>query len=128
MDKVIQFAGETNWDAVINSASLNIEEEEAFLEFCQDKNIDRDDDAETLGRALQRWFAFTKQNAKEVLAEKADLMGMEPNPVPIMVTSFADLDAAEEAEEIVLNMKQLTAEFIKMSGNIFLSVEIEDKA
>jgi hypothetical protein len=71
---------------------------------------------------------MSEETEKEVLEEKADLMGMEPNPASGLITSFAELDAAKEAEEIVLNMKQLTAEFIKMSGSIFLSVEIEDKA
>lgn len=61
------------------------------------------------------------------LEEKAHLVGMENTPVPIAVTSFDDLEAMEEAQEIVRDLKRKTSQLAEMSENIFINSEVEDK-
>jgi hypothetical protein len=40
MAETTQFPGETLWSAIVNDHSLNIEEEESFLTFCSERNVD----------------------------------------------------------------------------------------
>jgi len=35
-----KFPGETNWDAIVNQNSLNIEEEQDFVDFCIERGLD----------------------------------------------------------------------------------------
>ncbi len=61
------------------------------------------------------------------LEEKAHLVGIENTPVPIAVTSFDDLEAMEEAQEVVRDLKRKTSQLAEMSENIFINSEIENK-
>lgn len=60
--------------------------------------------------------------------EKAHLIGIEGFTVPVTITSFADLDAMNEAQEKIDGMKEVTLQFAEMAENVFFSGEVEDKA
>lgn len=61
------------------------------------------------------------------LKTKAHLVGMQDAPVPVEVTSFDDLEAMEEAQEVVRDLKRKTTQMAEMSENIFINSEVEDK-
>jgi hypothetical protein len=53
--ETVQFSGEDAWDAIVNHNSLDIEEEDSFLKFCESRNIPFD--LPSLETAFEQWQA-----------------------------------------------------------------------
>ena len=55
----VQFPGESTWDALVNHRSMDVEEEEAFLQYCLEDNIppvEKESSAEILLETYHRWL------------------------------------------------------------------------
>jgi hypothetical protein len=83
--------------------------------------------ASEMDRQIKEGDEMPEDEVKEELETKAHIGGMEA-AIPMGITSFTDLDAALEAQEMVNTMKLDTAAFAEMAENIFYNSEIEDKA
>ena len=54
---VVQFSGESNWDAIINHFSLDIVEEDAFRSFLEDHEVDpKKSDLDLLMIYFENWL------------------------------------------------------------------------
>lgn len=59
--KVVQFSGESTWDAIVNYGGMDIEEEAAFLRYCLEDNIppiEKESSIEILLETYLRWVAI----------------------------------------------------------------------
>lgn len=50
-----QFSGESNWDAIINDNSLDIVEEESFLQFVVSHNASQESSLDVLADLYEKW-------------------------------------------------------------------------
>lgn len=88
-----------------------------------------------LAEAVTKTVAGEKQPADgdvETPASEAALGEMydsdEVTYIPMAVISFADLQAAEQAEQATARIRQMTYQFKELVSNIMFSPEVEDKA
>lgn len=130
MEKVTRFSGETPWDAIVHHMSLNIEEEKAFLEFCTAMNMGTESKFPELVRTYEQWPGRKKKDMGETNEEK---MYVEEMPQMVVTpplggaTSFAELDAMIEADEVAEQIGTMAYQFREIVSNIMAS-DIEDKA
>jgi hypothetical protein len=52
---IVQFIGENRWDAIVNSLSLDIEEERLFMDYIKEMGYSIDDSDEIIENLCSMW-------------------------------------------------------------------------
>lgn len=57
MNPIVQYIGESRWDAIVNSFSLDINDESSFQAYLMLKNVSVHADDHSIETAYRDWFA-----------------------------------------------------------------------